>query len=215
MYIRKKLDELPEIDYLKFENKFRGTEQLIKDRQKPYLKYFEGYQKVLDIGCGRGEFMEIAKAQNIATQGIDIDRDMVEFCKGKGLDVIHGDIFPFLLEMEDNSLDGVFSSQVIEHIPFLRLQKLIYLLQKKVKKGRKIVLETVNPLCPLALQHFYMDLTHIKPIFPDILTFIGESYDLKKVDVVFRTPIKEDLEDFRTTDERSYDYGDYAIVFEK
>ena len=213
--LQQELKEIPEINYLGFENNFRGSEELIKERQTPYLSYFTNCKKVLDIGCGRGEFLELARDNNILAQGIDIDKDMYLYCKNKNLEIIHDDIFSFLLNIEDDYFDGIFSSQVIEHIDFLKLQQLIYLLGKKVKKGGKIILETVNPLCLLAFQHFYMDMTHIKPIFPDVLIFIGKSFNLKKVDLLFRTPTKEGLIDPQFTNERSYDYGDYALILEK
>ena len=213
--LRKNLSEIPEINYLAFENHFRGSEEVIRERQAPYLRYFTDCKKVLDIGCGRGEFLELARDHNILAEGIDIDEDMFVHCRNKGLKVTHGNIFPFLLDMEDDYLDGVFSSQVIEHIDFVKLQNLLYLLQKKVKKGGRIVLETINPHCLSALQNFHTDLTHIKPIFPDVLTFIGESFSLKRVDIIFRIPIKEGLEDPTFTGEHLYEYMDYAVVLEK
>lgn len=209
------LEKTPHFDYLQFENQFRGSEEMIKERQQYYLKYFEGCVNVLDIGCGRAEFIELAQKNEIGVTGIDMEANNQIYCRQKGIEIIHGDVFPFLVNNEDNTFDGIFSSQVIEHLPFRRLQQLAHLFYQKVKPGSYIVLETVNPLCPLALQHFYTDLTHEKPLFPKVLRFLFENYKLNYVHTIFSVPIDPNLPAKTLKEELAANYLDYAIVIKK
>lgn len=213
--MRNDLAQLPEIDYVAFENAFRGSEDLIKQRQSLYVEYFLNCKSVLDVGCGRGEFLELLAEKNIDAVGVDLDTNMCNYCLAKDLQVVCTDVFKFLLTAEDNTFDGVFSAQVIEHLEFSQLQNLLLLLQKKIMPGAKVLLETVNPLCQVAYQHFYMDLTHVKPLFPEVVTFIAESFGLKKHALLFRTPIVEGLPDTSTDITQAHLYGDYALVLEK
>ncbi|MBI4836208.1 MAG: methyltransferase domain-containing protein [Candidatus Abawacabacteria bacterium] len=215
LLLQNTLEQYPAINYFEFENTFRGDEALIKARQSVYLQYFKDRHAVLDIGCGRGEFLELMRENSIEAQGIDLDKDMCDYCQKKGLKVSCEDLFVFLLRSPDNSFDGIFSAQVIEHLDFEQLQRLMYLLQKKLMVGAKAVLETVNPLCPVAHQHFYMDLTHIKPLFPDVVAFLAQSFFLKKHALLFRTPVIPDLPEVQNDISQAHLYGDYALVLEK
>jgi len=213
--LQDKLAQLPEVNYVDFENAFRGSEELIRERQSVYIGFFENCQNVLDIGCGRGEFLTLLAEKQIDAAGIELDANMCAYCAKKGLKVICGDAFEYLVATEDDSLGGVFSAQVIEHLEFLQLQNLLCLLQRKLTPGKKLVLETVNPLCPQAYQHFYTDLTHQKPLFPEVVTFIAQSFGLKRLNCLFRTPIVPDIPDVETDTAKAHLYGDYALVFEK
>lgn len=213
--LKKTLSQLPEVNYLDFENTFRGSEELIKQRQKVYVDFFLNCQNVLDIGCGRGEFLELLADKQINAVGVDLDMRMCEYCLNKGLQVKCDDVFQVLLDAADSTFDGVFSAQVIEHLEFVQLQNLMHLFQKKLTLGAKVVLETVNPLCPQAHQHFYTDLTHIKPLFPDVVAFLAQSFGLKKHALLFRTPVIADIPDVETDLAQAHLYGDYALVLEK
>ena len=108
--------EHQEPDYFLFENRFRGSEEKIKEALRYYLPWFKEGQNVLDIGCGRGEFLELMKENNIVARGIDVNEQFVDYCRQKGLDVQLKDAVAELEGLEDNSLGGIFMGQVIEHL---------------------------------------------------------------------------------------------------
>ena len=164
MKLKTRLNEIPKIDYVEFENKYRGSEDLIKKRQSVFVEFFKNCNNVLDIGCGRGEFLELLHKENIYSTGIDIDSGMVKRCKEKGLNVIKADVFEFLEDLENDVLDGIFCSQVVEHLSFKEIQYFIYLLSQKVRPEGVALFETINPRCIKAMQNFYLDITHVQPV---------------------------------------------------
>ncbi|MCK4264460.1 MAG: class I SAM-dependent methyltransferase, partial [Candidatus Aminicenantes bacterium] len=114
--VKEILQPLEDWRYAGFENRYRGSEQEIKKQQASYVSYFKKGGKVLDLGCGRGEFIEILEENGIEAEGIDINGQMIEICRDKGLNCQKADILKKLAEYEDGTLGGIFSSQVIEHL---------------------------------------------------------------------------------------------------
>jgi 2-polyprenyl-3-methyl-5-hydroxy-6-metoxy-1,4-benzoquinol methylase len=162
-----------DFDYFLFEQKFRSPEKNIKNYQKYYLGYFSEKDNVLDIGCGRGEFLELLRENGIKAKGIDIENDFVAYCIDKGLDVEKADAVIFLDKLEDNVLSGVFMSHVVEHLDFDYLNCLIGLSYKKIKPNGYIILETPNPTTlAIFTNAFYVDPTHNKPVHPETLKFL-------------------------------------------
>src|ERR1700680_4866980 len=104
-------------DYFLFEEYHRGSESLIKERQRHYVKYFEGKEPVWDLGCGRGEFLELLREAGIVAQGVENSPDAFHLCKEKGLNVTQTNLFTFLEDADDESAGGIFAAQVIEHLP--------------------------------------------------------------------------------------------------
>ena len=183
---------VPAIDYFAFEQRFRGTQEQIKDGQRPYVDYFAGDRVVLDLGCGRGEFLELMKEASISGRGVDSDADMVAYCQDKGLEVVQGDLFTFLAAQDNDSLGGVFTAQVIEHLPPPKLLELLHLSYQKLAPGGVLLAETINPMCLLALaSHFTKDLSHEKPVHPDTAAFLAESIGYTDVQIRFTSPIPE------------------------
>ncbi len=105
----------PEFDYAGFADRFRGTEDDIKERQRVYVPYFEGRENILDLGCGRGEFLELLRESGITARGLDVDLDMILLTRDKGLDVVREDAFTYLETLPDGSVGGIFAAQIIEH----------------------------------------------------------------------------------------------------
>ncbi len=159
-------------DYFLFEHRFRGSRTAIKERQRIYLEYFIGLKQVIDLGCGRGEFLELLKENGIPAIGVDSNPDMVEFCRDKNLEVEADDIFEYLSRLPDSSLDGIFSAQVIEHLSPQRIMKLLRLCAEKLNPGGAMIAETVNTNCSTALGNFYLDPTHIRPVPFEMLGFM-------------------------------------------
>lgn len=213
--MKKKLDDVPGIDYVKFENKYRGTEALIMQRQAEFLPFFEDSTNVLDIGCGRGEFLQLMREKGTHATGVDIDSGMIEICKNKGLNVIESDVIEFLDEINDDELDGVFCSQVIEHFSFREIKWILHTLSKKLRKGSVVLFETINPRCLPAMRRFYLDSTHVQPVDYETLAFYIEQYGFHAHAGVLSSPIDPAL-DMNTRELSLIDqYGDYALIIHK
>jgi SAM-dependent methyltransferase len=178
-------------DYAGFEDRFRGDEQAIKDRQRRYLTLFEGQHDVLDIGCGRGEFLELCREADISARGVDLDLDMVLTCRDKRLGVVQDDAFRYLAALPDESLGGIFAAQLVEHLQPSAIVELVELCHRKLRVGARAVFETPNPGCLLVFaRSFYADPTHIRPIHADAMTFLLESAGFEAVTIQFSAPIE-------------------------
>jgi SAM-dependent methyltransferase len=155
--------------YREFESVFRGSEERIAEIQRPYLDLLEGRAPVVDIGCGRGEFLDLLRENGIPAIGVDRDAGMVERCREKGHEeVTLGDAVGFLEDRDDDSLAAIFSAQLIEHIPRDELEPFFAVAARKLQPGGLFIAETVNPHCARALKAFWLDLTHQHPIFPEV-----------------------------------------------
>jgi O-antigen chain-terminating methyltransferase len=180
------------INYFIFEDRFRGSRSFIKNRQTAFLKYFEGCRNVLDIGCGRGEFLELMKEQGIGARGVDLDENMVDYCWMRRLEVELKDAIAYLEGLEDGSLDGIFIDQVVEHLEPGYLIRLLQLCHQKMQYGFYLVAETVNPLSFFSFANFYIDLTHVRPVHPETLRFLFDNAGFKELEVNFLSPVTDD-----------------------
>lgn len=180
------------INYFKFEEMFRGSCEDIKGRQSKFFKYFEGRSNVLDIGCGRGEFLELLKERGVNAKGVDLDEDMIAQCRSRGLCVELNDAVSYLEILPDESLDGIFIDQVVEHLTPEYLTRLLRLCYRKLGFGNYILVETVNPLSLFSFANFYIDLTHIKPVHPETLKFLLESTGFTELETFFISPVSEE-----------------------
>ena len=133
-----------ELDWLRFAENFRGPEEQIRRGQERYAAKFAGAKNVLDLGCGRGEFLDVARAAGIDAHGIDQSEECIGVCLAKGLKAERAELFSYLESLADFSLGGVYCSQVVEHIPPDRLPDLIQLLARKMADGALLAVETPN-----------------------------------------------------------------------
>ncbi len=179
----------PPMDYFTFALQHRGSVASVRARQAAYLDLFHGRNQVLDLGCGRGEFLELFSGNGTHAIGVDANRDMIDFCRERGLDVVHADLFEYLQSLPDTGMDAIFSAQVIEHLPPDQIRMLIRLCGQKLGPEGLLVLETVNPLCPLALTNFWLDPTHVRPVLPKLLTFMLEEAGFSLKALRFNSPI--------------------------
>ncbi|MDD4278569.1 MAG: methionine biosynthesis protein MetW [Candidatus Sumerlaeales bacterium] len=184
-----------EFDFLAWERFTRGSEKGIYKEQETYAQWFaDATLPVLDAGCGRGEFLEILRAHNIDAYGIDTDKSMVEHCKLKGLNVLQENLVTHISSLPGDSLGGIFLGHVIEHLPTNVLMALIALLQKKLKSGAAVIMETPNPTCLTMFSGaFYADPTHIRPVHPKTLEFLCAANGFDGMTLILSAPIpKED-----------------------
>ena len=182
--VREVLDPIEDWHYLRFENRFRGAPAEIKRRQQDYADRFPAGGSILDLGCGRGEFLEILRETGRRGSGVDLNAEMIGICRANGLEAVQGDLLEELASRPDAALDGVFSAQVIEHISPAGLRRLVELAFAKLAPGGVILLETVNPLSVFALVHIYfLDPTHRFPVHPEALRFLLEAADFKDVEI--------------------------------
>ena len=162
--------ELDEHGYRGFEDIFRGSEEMIRDRQRVYLDLVAEHQPVLDAGCGRGEFLDLLVKRGVEFQAIDLDPDMVERCREKGHEnVEQGDLIALLERTPPNTFGAIFSAQVIEHLPLGQLERFLELSLSRLRPGGLLIAETVNPHSAAALKAFWVDPTHQHPLFPETM----------------------------------------------
>jgi len=181
-----------EFDYFAFEEQYRGDETEIKLRQQTYVEYFRGRDNVVDLGCGRGEFLDALRDAGIPARGVELGTDQILLCREKGLDVLQQDLFTFLEATPDESLGGIFSAQVIEHMTASDQLRYVTLAYQKCKPSSPVVFESINPQCVVALvRNFFLDPTHIRPIHPETLQFAMESSNFRNVELRFSVPLRE------------------------
>ena len=177
--------------YAAFENRFRGRPEELRERLASYVVRFEGLAPVVDLGCGRGEFLELLKAAGIAARGVEASAHAAADCRARGLDVSEGDLVDFLRAQADASLGGVFAAQVAEHLPPAALQALLREAHRVLRAGGLLALETVNPRSVIGLlEVFNRDLTHEKPLHPDTLSFLAAAAGFTDVRIELRSPIE-------------------------
>ena len=187
------LGALPAAAYVQFEDRHRGTTEEIRDRQRAYLDLFAKAGPVLDVGCGRGEFLELCREAGIEARGIDLDAAMVARCREAGLAAEQGDALAHLAAQSDGALGGIFSAQVIEHIPPEALVALVQLAYRKLRPGGVVLCETPNPACLTVFSGaFYVDLSHIKPIHPEAARFVLEAAGFRDVEIRYVNPVPPD-----------------------
>jgi O-antigen chain-terminating methyltransferase len=176
--------EDPSLDslYVAFENRFRGSTTEIGRRAERYLPIFRitppaaSGNVVLDIGCGRGEFLAFLQKNNFVGRGIDLNSAMVEEARGRGLDVIEGDALAYLRSLPDNSLAAITGFHIVEHIGFKDLVGLFDSAHRVLMPGGIVLFETPNPEnIVVGACTFHYDPTHNKPLPPDYLSFVAEA----------------------------------------
>ncbi|SRR5579883_1684495 len=167
--------------YVAFEDQFRGSREDILNKLKVYLpiiaeaKVGTSSSPILDVGCGRGEYLELLRKVGYTARGIDINRIMVEQCKARGLEVIESDAITYLQSLPDASLGAVTGFHIIEHLSFPVLMNLIDETERVLNSGGLAIFETPNPEnIIVGACNFYSDPTHRNPLFPLTVKFLFE-----------------------------------------
>ncbi len=210
---------VPTIDLFLLENQLRGPREELLQRQRVYLDYFRDADKVVDIGCGRGEIVELLEAEGIPVWGVDVDPDMADYCRELGLPVTRADGVDYLAELEDDSLGGVFLARVVEHLPPEEAARLFQHCWAKLRPGGVFVVETINPDCPAALAAFHENPARLRPVPAELLRFLFENQGFDVQTTVYTAPIsRESPPCVRFREGVAGDaalYHDYALVGRK
>jgi 2-polyprenyl-3-methyl-5-hydroxy-6-metoxy-1,4-benzoquinol methylase len=233
-----RLDQTFGAGYIGFEDLFRGSVDEIRARQADYADRFAGTSDVLDLGCGRGEFLDLLRERGVSAIGVDMNAAMVEECRARGLRAHHADALEFLTGVQDESLGGLTALQVVEHFEPAYLVGLLNTACAKLRPGAAIVLETINAACWVAYFESYIrDITHVRPLHPETLKFLVVAAGFDGADIHFRSPIAEggrlqrdrtdnvprDVADLVQTvnanvdrlNERLFTFLDYAVIARK
>jgi O-antigen chain-terminating methyltransferase len=178
--------------YVGFEDQFRGSREVIRERLASYVPLFREATDVLDVGCGRGEFLELLSAAGISSRGVDLNHEMVQLCRSRSLDVTEADAVGYLGGLPDASLGGIFAAQVVEHLQPGYLLRFLELAFHKVRPGGRVVLETLNPACWVAFFDSYIrDITHVWPLHPDTLRYLVVASGFTRAEIEYRSPVPE------------------------
>lgn len=196
-----------DFSYVGFEDRFRGSQDEIRERLKDYVPLFAQTKSpapnlptvqpsndsvILDVGCGRGELLALLTEAGVAARGIDMNGEMVALCREQGFDAAQADALAHLESLPDASLGGLAAIQVVEHLEPGYLSRFLEAAFHKLRPGAPLVLETINPGCWMAFFEAYLrDLTHAQPVPAETLRFMAQAAGFSSVDVQYRSPVRE------------------------
>jgi len=213
----KEEDHILDAMYMAFEDRFRGTRSEIKRRLSVYMPHLnkirseKGDISILDVGCGRGEWLELLKESGYRAKGIDINVVALMECKELGLDVTESDIIQYLKGLERDSLDVLSGFHIIEHLSFRALIELLDEALTVLKSGGMILFETPNPANILVSSYdFYRDPSHQKPLHPETMNFIAGSRGFVRTGSYFVLDEGADLKLIKSTEWKLNDIHDYV-----
>jgi len=177
--------------YRAFEEIYRGDRALIKRRTQVYIPLLKALAQMspdpraLDLGCGRGEWLEVLREQGIAAVGVDLDLDMLAPARDAGLDTIQGEAIACLAQQPDDSLMLVSAFHLVEHLPFADLKNLVAHALQKLAPGGLLIMETPNPEnMVVGTSEFYLDPTHQRPLPPKLLAFVPRYFGFARSKIV-------------------------------
>ncbi|MEY2508776.1 MAG: hypothetical protein QOH01_3105 [Verrucomicrobiota bacterium] len=209
--------------YVSFENRFRGSRSEIKQRVAFYLPFLRDARAglkdrpLLDVGCGRGEWLELLRDEELKAEGIDLNLAMVTVSKEHKLDVRAADAVPYLRSLRANSLGAVTGFHIIEHLPFEVLMDLFAQTRRVLKPGGIAIFESPN--CKnlvVGACNFYVDPTHRNPVFPETAEFMLASHGFERIRIEYLSPVVGrslgDSQEFATLNQLLYGPQDFGVI---
>jgi O-antigen chain-terminating methyltransferase len=210
--------------YTAFEDRYRGSRETIKDRLRVYLPFVEPLKalhpdfRAIDLGCGRGEWLELLKEAGIDARGVDLSEAMLEACRERGLAATRAEAVATLKALDDESHALVSGFHLAEHIPFPDLQVLVQEALRVLAPGGLLVLESPNPEnIEVAGSGFWLDPTHERPLPPLLLSFLSEHYGYRRTKILRLQEPAGLAQDMAPTlfDVLAKASPDYAVVAQK
>lgn len=188
---RQELEHIYDRFYTLFEDSFRGTYDDIKGRVAIYIPYVISagagtpVAPVLDIGCGRGEWLQLLKDRGLAGRGIDFNNSSVARCHELGLDVTMADALEYLRAQKAESIGAVTAFHVAEHLPFPQILRLFDEVRRVLKPEGMFIMETPNPEnLIVGACTFWNDPTHQQPLPPEPMRFVMENRGFTRVEIL-------------------------------
>lgn len=183
--------------YRAFEDRYRGARAVIKDRLRVYARFTDPLLQLppgagagaapvaLDLGCGRGEWLELLGENGFDARGVDLDDGMLAACRERGLNARHGDALAALRDQPDGSLALVSAFHLVEHLPFDLVQSLVAEALRALRPGGLLIMETPNPEnLTVGATSFYLDPSHLHPLPPGLLGFTAEHAGFARQQIV-------------------------------
>lgn len=219
-------EDVPGMDrfYVEFEDNFRGSFEDITARLKVYLPYLMHFSNdasatVIDIGCGRGEWLRLLQQNAIQAVGIDMNSAMVDACKEQGLTAYCLDAIAYLRQQPEASLAAITGFHIIEHLPFKLLLSLFDAALRALRPDGLIIFESPNPEnLAVGAFNFYFDPTHLNPVVPAVAQFMAKQRGFAKADILRLHPypddfkVPEDSELARQFNAAFYGPQDFAVI---
>jgi SAM-dependent methyltransferase len=213
--------------YLSFENRFRGSRTEIKNRVKFYLPFIAkakagtAGRAILDLGCGRGEWLELLKENKLEGHGVDLNSAMIAQCKERDLAVTQGDALDYLRSLRPNTHGGVTGFHIIEHLPFETLMEFLRETRRVLKPGGIAIFESPN--CKnlvVGAANFNIDPTHRNPVFPETAEFMLQSHGFERISLEYLSPVSgvkfdDSTKELRTLKDMLYGPQDFAVIAHK
>ncbi|MGH9345994.1 MAG: class I SAM-dependent methyltransferase [Vicinamibacterales bacterium] len=177
--------------YAAFLDTFRHPPPFVEHLFARFADYFASSSPILDVGSGRGEFLEVMRRAGIQAYGVDVNPVLVQRCRAAGLQVVEGDWLAHMSSLQDASLGGIFSAQFVEHMSCDDLVRFLRLAHQKLRPGGRMAIETLNPCVNTLMEKFFVDPTHEFPLHPDVLRFFVATSGFLDVSVAFYNPPAE------------------------
>jgi SAM-dependent methyltransferase len=184
--------------YFNFENRFRGSKKEIKARVAFYLPFIRkaragsARRPILDLGCGRGEWLELLKEEKLVSRGVDLNTTMIAHCKAHRLKAQLGDAVEHLRSLRANSHGAITGFHIIEHLPFEILMDLFGEARRVLQPGGVAIFESPN--CKnlvVGASNFNIDPTHRNPVFPETAEFMLASHGFEEIRIEYLSPVSD------------------------